>query len=78
MNITRNATTVERIAGRWATRRNPYRRDGCIANWEEVCGSRRWLPLWPCPLPLPGRATGFEYGEETAQDDEAAPFLRPG
>jgi hypothetical protein len=71
--LSRNRTTVEVIRGLWEGRASPYDR-GCLANWEEVCGPRRLLPLWPFPLPLGGRYSGFEYGEGAIEESE--PFLR--
>jgi hypothetical protein len=67
--ISLNRTTVEMVRGLWEEG-SPYDR-GCLANWEEIFGSRRFLPLWPCPVPIPGRYTGFEYGE-----GESEPLIR--
>jgi hypothetical protein len=48
---------------------------GCLNNWEEVCGSKKFLPLWWLPVPLPQMIDGFEY-EEMIPDIEDVDFFR--
>jgi hypothetical protein len=72
-NISLNATIIEHLKGKWATGRNPYRKD-CIRNWEEVYGPRVCCPLWCCPFPIPRVEDGFGY-DKGANDDERCAFI---
>jgi hypothetical protein len=60
-------------------RRRPSNWDrGCMNNFEEVCGPRRFLPLWCVPVPLPRSIDGFGYGEmkpESEESDQSDPIL---
>jgi hypothetical protein len=57
--ITRNRTLVEQV------KRTPESYDrGCLANWEEIFGSRKYFLLWFLPVPLPAMVDGFGYAEE--------------
>jgi hypothetical protein len=71
-STSKNMTTVEAKFGKWANRPNPYD-NGCMSNWEEVCGSRRFWFLWPFPIPIPKVQDGFGYPR--CPDAEDTPFM---
>jgi hypothetical protein len=73
IRLTANMTSLEVLKGTWKGKKNPYDRGNCLENWEEVCGSKKFLPLWLCPIPLAGGSDGFNYG--VGGEVESTPFL---
>ena len=66
-----NMTMVDRLK-HWD--RGQYDR-GCLNNYEEVCGPRKYICLWWLPIPLPRTIDGFGYGPI---DQEILNDGRPG
>jgi len=65
--LSHNYTTLERMKGL------PKHYDnGCLESWEEVCGPRKYLPFWCCPIPLKPGVSGFDY--EDFSDDAGNQF----
>jgi hypothetical protein len=57
-NIARNVTTVDRFR-----KRVTHFDRGCVNNFAEVCGSKKYWWLWWAPIPLPREIDGFGFGE---------------
>jgi hypothetical protein len=69
LNGFNNITVLEQIKGSFEDFPNVYRKDR-MTNWEEICGSRKYWPLWFFPIPIPVVQDGFgypsyEYADET-------------
>jgi hypothetical protein len=60
VNVSHNQTISELLTGVFARQPNTFNR-GCVRNWEEVCGSRYYCPMWLCPCPIPRVEDGFGY-----------------
>lgn len=60
-NVTKNVTLFELTAVPEALEARVWD-NGCLRNWEEVCGSRWFLPCWLLPFPIPRTQNGFGYG----------------
>jgi hypothetical protein len=64
-NLKRNATAIEKWNGRIAKRYD----HGCLANYEEVCGARRWILCWPFPCITCFKPMGDGFYGSLAQGD---------
>ena len=66
-NITRNQTSLENLK-----KKVPgfYNR-GCISNWEEIFGPRKYILLWMVPfVPLKPTIDGLHYEKDTLNEDD--------
>jgi hypothetical protein len=63
-NLARNRTAIEL----WNGRATAAYDKGCVANYEEVCGARRWMCCWPFPCfaCFPPLEDGFYAGGDAA------------
>ena len=67
--VARNRTLVD-----YLRKRNTSFDRGCLNNYEDVCGPRKYLCLWWLPVPLPRSIDGFGYGPiDPAVLNEGAP-----
>jgi hypothetical protein len=59
-NACANVTIIEQVTGAWDEFPNVYEK-GCVSNWEEICGTRKFWPCWLLPVPIPRVIDGFGY-----------------
>lgn len=58
-----------------SSKKSPYNR-GCLNNFEEICGTRKFIFLWWLPIPIPKVIDGLSYAyHPDAEEEENAPFI---